>query len=217
LELWRRVPLRTTVFREGLQAIEWSVGERGLAGLADLEGLPWRMPMETFFEAWCETVARSLVQRIGGVVQTGREKQTLVPLSWDPPWSGSQRYLLPDVVLRRQDDVVVFDAKYKAHFEEISAHSWRDIEDQISESHRADLFQVLAYSSLFESPRVTCCLLYPCRRSTWDPLKKTGRTFHRASVAAGTRTVEVILAAIPMDGTADEAAKELTPAFAHPH
>ena len=32
---------------EGMQAIDWTVEERGLAGLSDLEGIPWTMPMET--------------------------------------------------------------------------------------------------------------------------------------------------------------------------
>ena len=31
-----------------------------MAGLSDLEGLPWTMPMEQFFEAWIETVLRML-------------------------------------------------------------------------------------------------------------------------------------------------------------
>ncbi len=49
----------TESFVEGLQAIHWTVEERGLAGLSDLEGIPWTMPMEQFFEAWVETVMRS--------------------------------------------------------------------------------------------------------------------------------------------------------------
>jgi len=44
--------MRTDVFLEGVQAIDWTVEERGLAGLRDLEGIPWTMLMEQFFEAW---------------------------------------------------------------------------------------------------------------------------------------------------------------------
>ena len=33
----------------GLQAIEWTADERGLAGVSDLEGIPWTMPMNEFF------------------------------------------------------------------------------------------------------------------------------------------------------------------------
>jgi hypothetical protein len=43
--------MRADSFVEGLQAIDWTVEERGLAGLSDLEGIAWTMPMELFFEA----------------------------------------------------------------------------------------------------------------------------------------------------------------------
>ncbi|NLX92005.1 MAG: hypothetical protein GXZ07_10580 [Firmicutes bacterium] len=49
LGAWYRGPVRTQVFREGLQAIEWTVDDRGLAGLGDLQGLPWVMPTEPYF------------------------------------------------------------------------------------------------------------------------------------------------------------------------
>ena len=35
---------RVDVFLEGLQAIDWTVDERGLAGLSDLEGILWTLP-----------------------------------------------------------------------------------------------------------------------------------------------------------------------------
>jgi len=56
---WLRRPLGSDALMEGLQAIDWSVEERGLAGLSDMEGLPWTMPMDQFFEAWVETFASS--------------------------------------------------------------------------------------------------------------------------------------------------------------
>src|SRR6185312_7331003 len=52
---WLQRPLRTEQFIDGLQAIEWTIEERGLAGQSDLEGIPWAMPMDRFFEAWVET------------------------------------------------------------------------------------------------------------------------------------------------------------------
>jgi hypothetical protein len=37
---WMQGPMRSTQFMDGLQAIEWTAEERGLAGLSDLEGIP---------------------------------------------------------------------------------------------------------------------------------------------------------------------------------
>ena len=155
--------------------------------------------METFFEAWVETLVRELAPRLGGSVRTGRQKQTLSPLTWDPPFVGSQRYLLPDVVLEREGHAIVFDAKYKAHWEDLNIDSWWGMEDEIRNRHREDLLQVLAYSTVFQTPRVTCCLVYPCRRATWESLRDRGRLIHRASVASGSRSVDLALTAVPMD------------------
>lgn len=76
-----RRPWRTSEFIERLQAIEWTVEGRGLAGLSDLDGVPWRMPMEQFFEAWVETVMRQVVRRTAGCLTAGRRREAVSPLS----------------------------------------------------------------------------------------------------------------------------------------
>jgi hypothetical protein len=91
--------LRSDSFIEGLQAIDWTVEERGLAGLSDLEGIPWTMPMEQFFEAWVETVMRCVARSVGGILKTGRQRETVAALAWSPPYLGSQRSLVPDMIL----------------------------------------------------------------------------------------------------------------------
>ena len=198
LRRWLRTGLASESFHDGIEAIGWTAEERGLGGLADLRGLPWTMSMETLFEAWVETLASRISARIGGTVRAGRQLQTLAPLRWDPPFLGSQRYLLPDVVLERADTTFVFDAKYKTHFEELNASSWFEVEDVIRERHHDDLLQILAYSTLFQSPKVVCCLIYPCTWNTWESLRDRGRTSHRAGVAAGNRQVDLMLTAVPM-------------------
>jgi hypothetical protein len=198
LEAWLRGPLRADVFRDGLQAIEWTIEERGLAGLSDLEGLPWVLPMEAFFEAWMEKVFEGVARRIGGNIRTGRRRQTIAPLNWAPPYLGSQKYLLPDLILERSDMTIIVDAKYKEHWEEMSKHAWGELESELRERHRSDLLQVLAYANLAAPGRIIVCLAYPCRRDTWSSLAERGRLFHRASLAAGPRLVEVMLTAVPM-------------------
>jgi hypothetical protein len=198
LEAWLRGPLRTEVFRDGLQAIEWTVDDRGLAGLSDLEGLPWVLPMDAFFEAWMETVLAGVARRIGGSLRTGRRRQTIAALNWEPPYLGSQRFLLPDLILERGDTTIIADAKYKEHWEEMSKHAWGELDAELRERHRLDLLQVLGYANLAATRRVIVCLAYPCRPATWASLEERGRLFHRAALAAGPRRVEILLTAVPM-------------------
>lgn len=209
LEFWLRGSLKTDTFRDGIQAVEWTVEDRGLAGLSDLSGLPWAMSMEQFFEAWTETVLVDVARRIGGVLRTGRQRQTVAPLSWDPPYTGSQRSLVPDLMLERADSTIIIDAKYKEHWEELQTHRWSNIGEEIRERHRADLLQVLAYANLATTPRIIVCLAYPCTRSTWASLQERGRLFHRATLRAGDRMIEIVLTAFPMGVASSEVAEGL--------
>jgi len=211
LASWHQRPLSTRPFTEGLQAIEWTIEERGLAGLSDLSGLPWRLEMERFFEAWVESIVEHLGRLCGGMVRSGRREQTRAHLSWTPSFAGSQRSLLPDVVLDRGDVVVVFDAKYKHHLEELERTGWWHAEDLLREHHREDLMQVLAYSTLFDAPRVVACLIYPCRTETYASLLARERVFSHAKIMGPVRNVEVALAAAPMGYAADRVARELLP------
>lgn len=209
LVMWSTRSLPTAVFREGLQAIEWTVDDRGLAGLADLQGLPWVLSMEDFFEAWVETAVVCLARRIGGTVRVGRKRETIVPLHWEPPYSGSQRYLLPDVILERENEIVIFDAKYKRHWEELALSDWHRLDEIIQQQHRHDLLQVLAYAATKSTAKVTCCLVYPCQSKTWQSLKERDRLFHWATIPAGERELNLILTAIPMSHHLDRTVDEL--------
>jgi 5-methylcytosine-specific restriction endonuclease McrBC regulatory subunit McrC len=199
LQAWMTGPLRIEAFRDGIQAVSWTVEDRGLAGLADLQGLPWVLPMDAFFEAWIETLVTRLARDTGGILQTGRKKETLVPIHWDNPFIGTQKYLLPDVILERDDVTVIFDAKYKRHWEEFNSTNWVQVEKEIQEQHRQDLLQVLAYSSLKSSQRVVACLIYPCQNQTWESLKLRGRLFQHASIPTEGRNLDIVLTAVPMN------------------
>ena len=79
-------PLSAAGFVDGLTAIEWTLEERGLAGSSDLEGIPWVLPMDQFFEAWVETVLSCVARRTGGELKSGRKRRTAAPLLWDAPY-----------------------------------------------------------------------------------------------------------------------------------
>jgi hypothetical protein len=197
-QAWSRGNLRTEAFCRGIEAIEWTAEERGLAGLSDFQGLPWTMSMEEFFEAWVETLALHVARRIGGVVRSGRERQTVVPLNWNPPYLGSQKSLIPDVVIERNDMTVILDAKYKDHWEDMQKRRWSDLEDELRERHRSDLLQVLAYSSVAQTPKVLVCLAYPCNEERWLSLRERNLLIHRASLPMAQRRLELVLMAFPL-------------------
>ncbi len=203
IDAWLRRPLRSEVLADGLQAIDWTVDERGLAGLSDLDGIPWTMPMELFFEAWVETVLRAVAVRTGGNLRTGRKRETVSPLAWEPPYVGSQRSLIPDLVFELDGCTLIVDAKYKRHWEELQQGRWTTKEDVLREEHRQDLLQILAYANLAEAPLVVCCLVYPCSTATWESLRQRRRLFHKAEMFARSRRILVWLTAVPMRAAAD--------------
>ncbi|MCK4257844.1 MAG: hypothetical protein KAX49_02640 [Halanaerobiales bacterium] len=198
MQSWSHGPFKREIFHNGLQAMEWTIEDRGLAGLGDLQGLPWIMSMEEFFEAWLETITERLAVQIGGRIRTGRKRETIAPISWEPSYLGSQKYLLPDLVLERENETIILDAKYKGHWEELSVNHWDKLDDYLKERHREDLLQILAYSTLYSTKRIVSCLVYPCSQQTWESLKRRDRLYHRASLSSGSRRVDVILTAAPM-------------------
>ncbi len=198
MDEWLQRPMRTGQFAQGIESIEWTVEERGLAGLSDLAGVPWRMNMDAFFEAWVETVLEQAARRTGVLFRCGRRRETVCGLDWRPAYVGSQRALVPDFRLEMPGVTVIVDAKYKRHWEELQAKGWHRAAEEIREHHRQDLFQVLAYGSLAQTREVIVCLVYPCRAELWRRLVAEGRARHEAEVAVGERRVRVWLTAMPM-------------------
>ena len=204
MEGWLRKPLKTDFYVDGLQALLWTIEKRGLAGASKLEGIPWVMEMEAFFEAWIETLFHSIARTTGGIMKAGRLRQTTRPIAWDPPYLGSQKSLIPDLWIQWGSTTLIVDAKYKRHFEELQTRSWGSIEAEWKEQHRNDLLQVLAYANLAESRTIVSCLVYPCTPATWTYLKESGRLFHKAEITVGTRALHLWMTAAPMKAAVDE-------------
>jgi 5-methylcytosine-specific restriction endonuclease McrBC regulatory subunit McrC len=198
-------------FREGLQAIEWTIEDRGLAGISDLEGIPWRMPMEQFFEAWLEVVFHNVAREIGAQVRTGRKRETVHAMHWEPSYVGAQNSLIPDLWLDCGATTVIVDAKYKRHWEELEDANPRSLDEAIRERHRHDIFQVLAYANLARTARVVVCLAYPCTPHTWARMCERKRVVHKADISVGTRSVALWLTAVPMDTSVENISRVLVP------
>lgn len=207
---WLRRPTTLTPVRLGLEAGLWTVEERGLAGTADLSGLSWRLDMDLLFESWVDSHLTSWAPRHGLIAKLGLRRETVIPLQWQPPYLGSQKSLAPDAVLSRPDLTLVVDAKYKSHWDELAdAQRWTALDEAVRDAHRADLLQVLAYTSGLLTPRVVGLLVYPCRDDTWVRLKERGHWLNRASVAAGERRVDLVLAALPFGVRREDAHRML--------
>jgi hypothetical protein len=184
----------------GLQALGWLVDERGLGGGRELDGLAWTLRLDRLWELFVAAQVDDLARRDGGKVFLGHKGQTTFPLQWTD-WSlRSLGHLAPDIVLHRRDEVRVFDAKYKAHFADLDEASWYRMADEIRESHRADLHQVLAYAALFEAPRIFATLVYPLRPSVFVALHNRGRDVARANLFHGGRQLTLELQGLPFGG-----------------
>lgn len=197
LRRWRRSMLMSQGWAQGLEAIEWTVEERGLGGREDWAGLSWRMNMEVFFESWVEMLAEKVARRVGGRLRVGRLEATRTAVDWRPKYRGAQRSLVPDVIVERPDCTLILDAKYKSVAEQIWARGWSNLSEELQERFRDDFFQVLAYSTLFDTPRVVAVLVYPVAAEGFDPDRSMVRGLVETS---GQRRVEVAISAVPLGG-----------------
>ena len=209
MQAWMRKPVKAEFYIDGLQALEWTIEKRGLAGASKLTGIPWVMEMERFFEAWVETVFHTIARKTGGLMKVGRLRETTRPISWDPPYVGSQKSLIPDLWLQWGSTTLILDAKYKRHFQELQVQNWGAIEAEWKEQHRHDLLQVLAYANLAQSRTIVSCLIYPCTPATWSHLRDSGKLFHKAEITVGERALHLWMTAAPMKAAVDEVATPL--------
>jgi 5-methylcytosine-specific restriction endonuclease McrBC regulatory subunit McrC len=200
-ELIRRIsgrdPLLEATVRAGLEAIGWIRDERGLGGGRLMDGLAWALPLERLWEDYVGSCVAQRVRSEGGVLRTGQKGETTTALRWSDPSLRSLGHLVPDIVVTRSQSVWIVDAKYKSHFAEIDEDGWRRMADDIRESHRADVHQVLAYTTLFDVPEVTATLAYPLRRDTWESLSQRGLDRVSADLHRGSRNVRLELWGMP--------------------
>lgn len=183
--------------RQGIEAIAWVVDERGLGGGNERDGLAWSMPLERLWESYVESVYREEAANFGGEIHVGRLGETVFPLLWSDPTHRSLGHLVPDIVIKHGRCVNIVDAKYKAHLAELDETGWRRFEDEVRESHRADLHQILAYSSLYEADEVIATLVYPLRQSTYQTLKNRHYDRSHAELLHGGRHIRLELRGLP--------------------
>ena len=143
------------------------------------------------------------ITALGSVVLGPRKPPGADPLSRssssvEPPYLGSQGFLVPDLTFELEGCTLIVDAKYKRHWEELRQRPWAAMEDVPREEHRQDLLQILAYANLAETTLAVCCLIYPCSSATWESLREQRRLFHEAEMLFRSRRILIWLTAVPM-------------------
>jgi len=188
-------------FREGITAMGWIVDERGLGGGQDYDGLSWVLQLDSLWERYVEQQKREEAALTGGQVLAGRLGETTVPIPWNIRSHQALGHLVPDIIVKTKDGIEIIDAKYKSHFAALDAEGWRRFSDDTKDSLRADIHQVLAYASVFESSiKTTATLVYPVTQTLYDELKVLSQDIVAAKIPVGTRLKELRLQAMPFSG-----------------
>ena len=134
------------------------------------EKTAWRVDCAMFFERFVQHVFNKVASRLGATCICN----THFPIrhsSFHPSWSLA--YLEPDIVISKDNKQYIIDAKYKSHL--LNASSSKS--DDLKESFRHDLHQVLAYSSFSTSNPKHVFLVYPTapnydtENSKWKPIQ----------------------------------------------
>ena len=116
------------------------------------EKLAWRMNYSEFFERYVQYIMENVAVKKG--VRSINNPHYGVNVSRCPSWGLS--YLEPDIVLHQDTKQVIVDAKYKSHM-----FNWNEDSEELKDSFRHDLHQVLAYCSFASNTNKEAMIVYP--------------------------------------------------------
>lgn len=112
----------------------------------------WVFNIAKLYERYVQYIFSNVMQRVGGQVYSNSKYRIT---GERPLWS--LHYLEPDILLRYGNNEVVVDAKYKSHMMNLNNNT-----DNLRDSFREDLHQVMAYSSLSDVKTKKIMFCYPC-------------------------------------------------------
>lgn len=157
-----------------------------LKGLANIilnnktnEKRSWRMDYAEFFERYVQYLMREVAKKKGA--QEINNPRYGVSVINRPQWL--LHYLEPDMILQKNDEQVVIDAKYKSHM-----FNWNDESDELKDTFRHDFHQLLAYCSLNSMPTKQGMLVYPfnnfvCHKTKVNsPITHSGATIYLVGI-----------------------------------
>lgn len=121
----------------------------------------WRINYSEFFERFVQYV-------FGEVAKSCSAKSICNPhysvMGTKPTWA--LQYLEPDLIVQKNDIQYVVDAKYKSHM-----FNWNETSDELRETFRHDLHQILAYCSFNAMSTKKAMLVYPFGDFAYHKLK----------------------------------------------
>lgn len=158
----------------------------------------WRMDFAEFFERYVQFIMKRIAFAKGARF-SANPKYSINGSR--PTWA--LKYLEPDIIIDKNDEQYIIDAKYKAHMFNI----YNDAE-HLKEAFREDLHQVLAYSSFDGNVHKKVMLVYPSDKEVVIREMKINSSLNRYSSS-------VYLVGIPLkksvhEETIDELSKLIT-------
>lgn len=144
----------------------------------------WRIDLSALFEKFVQYIFSLVSQEIQ--IRQINNHHILRSGTNLPDWS--LKYLEPDLILLNDQVTIIVDAKYKSHYYNLNQNS-----EFLSEEHRKDLHQILAYSSFVPARKKYVILCYPYSKFSYKSLSYNSHLL-------GTQA-KIILMGISMDVT----------------
>ncbi|NLI71299.1 MAG: hypothetical protein GX361_01035 [Bacteroidales bacterium] len=118
------------------------------------EKIAWRLDYTLLFEYYVQYLFNEVAKR-KGAVSVNNPKYSVY---WESRPAWALKYLEPDLVLKKGYAQIIIDAKYKSHLYNYGANS-----EELYETFRHDLHQILAYSSLTNVSPKQVVMVYPSK------------------------------------------------------
>lgn len=129
-----------------------SVANLILADSSDIR-CAWRIDYSRFFESYVQYLFAQLARKRGARVVNNPHFRIS---GQKPVWA--LKYLEPDLVMTKDGNQLVVDAKYKSHL-----YNWDSNSEELRDTFREDFHQVLAYSSFSSTQQKKTIIAYPYR------------------------------------------------------
>lgn len=116
------------------------------------EKLAWRIDYAVFFERFVQYLLTDVSKKKGA--RPVNNPHYGIRVSKRPSWVIN--YLEPDMIIQKGDEQFVVDAKYKSHL-----FNWNNNSEELKNTFRHDLHQLLAYCSMNGMNKKQALLIYP--------------------------------------------------------
>lgn len=154
-----------------------------ILGHRNHDRLAWRIDYNRFFERYIQYLLRQAALKCGAEVKDNPH----YPIHSSMRGGWALRYLEPDAVVVMGEGQIPVDAKYKSHIFNINS----DRTDDLYESFRHDLHQVVAYAAFSKDEAKRAVLAYPSNEA---------RSYTQRIISAiNGCEVKVTLAGIPIN------------------